>query len=219
MQNNTNLIKVKVISLEKVSKNLFILTLDYKPVFTAGQVIRLSVSHNIPPRLYSIASGINDDNIKILFDVKESGVLTPKLAELSKSNSVYVSKPFGEFTSVDNSAIWIATGTGIAPFLSMMLSGNYKNKTLIHGARLKSSFYFQDKFMNLLGDNYIRCCSGEKGDGLIEGRVTEFIEKNNSLPIDSLYYLCGQAEMIVETRDILIQKGVPFSNIIAEIYF
>jgi len=37
------------------------------------------------------------------------------------------------------------------------------------------------------------------------------------LPVDSKYFLCGRAEMIVEVRDILINKGVSFNNIIAEI--
>lgn len=33
------------------------------------------------------------------------------------------------------------------------------------------------------------------------------------------YYLCGSADMVVEARDILISKGIPFGNIISEIYF
>ena len=33
------------------------------------------------------------------------------------------------------------------------------------------------------------------------------------------YYLCGSAEMVVDTRDILIEKGIPFENIVSEIYF
>jgi ferredoxin--NADP+ reductase len=33
------------------------------------------------------------------------------------------------------------------------------------------------------------------------------------------YFICGQALMVVEIRDLLIQKGIPFENIMAEIYF
>ncbi len=33
------------------------------------------------------------------------------------------------------------------------------------------------------------------------------------------YYICGQAAMAVETRDLLIEKGIPFGNIFTEIYF
>ena len=34
-----------------------------------------------------------------------------------------------------------------------------------------------------------------------------------------MYYLCGSADMVVEVRDILIGKGIPFGHIISEIYF
>jgi ferredoxin--NADP+ reductase len=37
--------------------------------------------------------------------------------------------------------------------------------------------------------------------------------------MDQKYYLCGSAEMVVESREILISKGIPFNNIVAEIYF
>jgi ferredoxin--NADP+ reductase len=36
---------------------------------------------------------------------------------------------------------------------------------------------------------------------------------------DVKYYLCGKALMVVEVRDLLIEKGVDYANIIAEIYF
>jgi len=41
----------------------------------------------------------------------------------------------------------------------------------------------------------------------------------DDLPEDQKYYLCGSAEMVVECREILISKGIAFSNIVAEIYF
>jgi len=31
--------------------------------------------------------------------------------------------------------------------------------------------------------------------------------------------LCGSSGMVVEVRDILIDRGIPFGNITAEIYF
>jgi ferredoxin--NADP+ reductase len=33
------------------------------------------------------------------------------------------------------------------------------------------------------------------------------------------YYLCGKALMVVEVRDLLISRGIPFENILSEIYF
>jgi ferredoxin--NADP+ reductase len=49
--------------------------------------------------------------------------------------------------------------------------------------------------------------------------VTGFLAKQDQLPQELHYYICGQATMAVETRDLLIEKGIPFGNIITEIYF
>lgn len=210
---------VKVTKLEKVSDELYILELDYNPIFIAGQVIRLTVSDEIPPRIYSIASGENELLTKILFDVKEKGILTPLLSNLKKNDTVFVSQPFGEFSSTESHAIWIATGTGIAPFNSMLLSGNSKDKLLIHGGKYLSSFYNNDYIAGVLGDNYIRCCSREEKKGIFNGRVTDFLKNNFNFPENCTYYLCGNAEMIVDVRDILIENKISFNKIIAEIYF
>jgi len=49
--------------------------------------------------------------------------------------------------------------------------------------------------------------------------VTDYLKSVAALPGDYKYYLCGRAEMVVEARDILIAKGIPFNKIISEIYF
>jgi len=41
---------------------------------------------------------------------------------------------------------------------------------------------------------------------------------NETFP-DVMYYLCGKALMVVEVRDLLIEKGVRYENMLAEIYF
>jgi ferredoxin--NADP+ reductase len=41
----------------------------------------------------------------------------------------------------------------------------------------------------------------------------------SNLPLNYKYYLCGSAEMVVDVRDILIAKGIPYEQIFAEIYF
>nr|NQU89377.1 oxidoreductase [Bacteroidota bacterium] len=54
---------------------------------------------------------------------------------------------------------------------------------------------------------------------VFHGRITKWLSEAESLPINRKYYLCGSAEMVVEVRDILIEKNVPYGNIVAEIYF
>lgn len=188
---------------------------DFKP----GQVAGLGLKGLYPPRIYSIAGSDFKSWIEFLFDVRPEGFLSPKLAALKAGDEIQITKPFGNFTATHEPAWWIAGGTGIAPFKAMLDAGMHKNKTLIHGVRDPKNFYFHEAFESVLGENYIRCCSGDKTQGYFHGRVTAYLEQLPSLPSDIHYYLCGSAEMVVDTRDLLIARGVPFDHIIAEIYF
>lgn len=183
-----------------------------------GQVIKIGVGTDHPPRIYSICSGNNDPEISVLFNVKKDGILTPRLASLIPGDKILASEPYGSFLGNKKPAWWIATGTGIAPFYSMFRSGLKKDKTLIHGASYLNQFYFEDELEEAFADNYIRCCSRESSCNTFPGRVTDYLSQLNHFP-DVKYFLCGQAIMVVEVRDLLISKGVPFANIEAEIYF
>lgn len=208
-----------VLDVKEVSRGKFILSFKKQFGMKAGQVVALTLDRNIEPRIYSLCNGESDLQMQILFDLKENGQLTPKLAELLPCNRIYVSKPYGSLLPTNEMPMWwIATGTGIAPFYSMLRSGFIAEK-LLQGAREASQFYFESEFKQTLKENYIRCSSGNDSDGDFFGRVTNYLEKQPTLPKQIKYYLCGRAMMVVEVRDLLISKGVPYENIISEIYF
>jgi len=186
--------------------------------FIAGQVVGLGISKEIEPRLYSIASGEDNEFVEILYTEKPDGKLTPMLSLLKVGDKIMVTEPFGNYTNYSESPIWIATGTGIAPFISMLKTGKGGKAVLVHGVRTPEYFYFAEFLKEKLGNNYIQCCSSCKQEAYFNGRVTHYL-KNQTLNPNKKYYLCGVAEMVVETRDLLISKGVPFNNIVAEIYF
>lgn len=211
--------QIIVDSLEEIASEVFVLSFKRTFHFIPGQVIGITDKKEVPARMYSIASGNTDENVRILFDVKLGGHLTPRMADLKAGDKLYITQPYGSFTCDESPAYWIAAGTGIAPFISIFSSGNKTEKTLIHGARFTDSFYFSEHFEPALKERYIRCCSGENKGPFFKGRVTTYLSQQSNLPHNQKYYLCGRAEMVVETRDLLISKGIPYENIMAEIYF
>lgn len=218
-QDQVVLHKKRVVSNREISPGVFYLTFEKPGHFRAGQTVAVGVVPGIEPRLYSVASGENEPTMSILFVVVPGGFLTPRMAELKADDMLFVSDPFGAFYGDAAPAYWIASGTGIAPYHAMWKSGMAENKVLIHGGRTASSFYFQSDFQPPFQQNYIRCCSQEEAAGLYHGRLTQYLLEQNNLPLDIKYYLCGSSEMVVETRDILINKGVAFDQIMSEIYF
>ena len=219
MKRKLTLNKVKVLRQKEIAPGVFVLSFLRPWDFSAGQVLGIGAHATDEARLYSIASGELDDEVDILYNINPDGKLTPWLAKVVTGDSIWVSEPFGSFTGSGEPAWWIASGTGIAPFRAMFRTGLTAGKKLIHGGRDLSSFYFSDDFTEVLKDNYVRCCSRETAAGIYSGRITHYLSGLNELPAGEKYYLCGSAEMVVEVRDILIAKGVPFDNIISEIYF
>ncbi len=218
-QNMPELQAVKITGNVEISPNVFVISWKRTGGFIPGQVVKIAVDLHEPPRIYSICSGNTDDDLSVLYNVKPEGVLTPQLAVMKPGESIFVSKPYGSFSCDESPSFWISTGTGIAPFYSMIRSGNVKNKKLIHGVSYANQFYFTDYLEEVLGSGYIRCCSRETTGVHFPGRITEYLQSLDELPKEDKYYLCGQALMVVEVRDLLIQKGVPYGQIYAEIYF
>ncbi|PWD98975.1 ferredoxin--NADP reductase [Marinilabilia rubra] len=213
------LFPVKVIANTEIAPRIYTLETEKKFEFIPGQVVAVALSPKEEPRLYSIASGNQSNHIRLLFDINPEGLLTPRLSQLQKGDEILMSEPFGRFLGSEEPAWWIATGTGIAPFISMAESGLCKNKTLLHGARKLSDFWFADLFAENLNADYHRFSTRENGPGITEGRLSHWLNMQSDLPNNIKYYLCGNANMVIEVRDILVNKGVPFENVIAEIYF
>jgi len=140
MPKQEELIQVSTVNVDRIGPNGYQLTTVRPFEFIPGQVVKLTSDHSLAPRLYSIASGNKETTLKFLFDLKTDGELTPLLSKLMPGDKIWMSKPFGEFTCDNEPAVWVASGTGIAPFLSMAFSGNTNNKKLIHGGRNEENF-------------------------------------------------------------------------------
>lgn len=195
--------------------------LAFEPVapFLPGQVIGVTLFDAGPePRLYSLAGGVDEPVLRIVFDVHPAGRLTPRLAGLAPGDDLRVTAPFGRFLGEPGPATWVAGGTGIAPFLSMLRSGLAAGKTLLHGSRTEVGFIHADLFEAALGADYIRCCSRATRPDIFAGRVTDRLSGLARLPPPP-YYVCGSAEFVTAVRDALIAAGAAYERILSEIYF
>lgn len=215
----TKLSPALIQSNKQIAPGAFLLSFDREFEFIPGQVIGLSHDAGLEPRLYSIASGNQEPQVKILYTVKPDGFLTPGLAKMKPGEKVFHTLPFGKFIGEEHPAVWIATGTGIAPFASMLFSGLATNKTLIYGHRYPERLFFHQQIKETMQDRYVPCCTRKQVEGMFYGRVTDYIRTLKDLDPTIPYYLCGNSEMVVDMRDLLIEKGVPYEKIIAEIFF
>lgn len=218
-QGNIPLFETTITKVMEIAPNVYVLSFPKTDDFRPGQMLALALKSTDQARLYSIASGKDDADYRILFNIMHKGFLTPRLSKVNPGDHLFISKPFGSFYGTMNPDWWIAAGTGIAPFISMLESGMGENKTLIHGGRAANSFYYSETFRKKLKDNYLKCSSLERKEGFYQGRITSFLRKTEKLNPDGKYFVCGSSEFVVDVRDILISRAIPYQQIIAEIYF
>ena len=118
--------------------------------FVAGQyaTLGLDVGDEFVPRAYSIASSPSErDYLELYINVIAQGRLTPSLFNLRYGDEIYYMGPKGVFTLARSNAphlLLIATGTGLAPYVSMLRRLSIEQSqgkphgrmiTLAHGVR------------------------------------------------------------------------------------
>jgi NAD(P)H-flavin reductase len=203
--------------------------------FQAGQFVSVIVPGAGPKgrdlrRAYSIASSPETRPIELCVKLVEDGPGTNYLYKLKAGDSFRGVAPYGDFiyrTHSAKNACFIATGTGIAPFRSMVYSTQYKASPpakafCFLGVRTEDELLYTEEFKHLPGLQFVPMLSKPDGpwDGF-KGRVTEYLRSlDSSFPwLETEYYLCGNGEMITEVKAILTEKGVPKEHIHQEKYY
>lgn len=187
--------------------------------FKAGQHISLGIHGDYQSREYSIYSGANDESLEVLVKEVENGYFTPKLRKLKAGDVVEIHGPFGKFGMEPKEAesgkfVFIASGTGIAPFRSIVRTYPEIEYTLIHGVRSADEAYDKHEYAT---DRYILCTSRDQ-KGTYHGRLTGYL-KNCTFAPETEFYLCGNSDMIFDALEILKEKGFERDQIHCEVYF
>ena len=211
---------VSVLGTRFLTGSTYVVRFERKQLeFDAGQYISLGLPGNSEKREYSIYSGTGDDYLEVLVKEIDEGIVSRQLSHLQPGAHIEMDGPFGFFTlkqenRLERKPVFIASGTGIAPFHSFVRSFPGLEYLLIHGVRLAVEAYDKGAYHK---SKYLPCTSRENS-GSFHGRVTDYIRENPQ-GHNCDYYLCGNSNMIHDVYDILREQGVNTENIHAEVYF
>ncbi len=217
----------------RLSESVYEIELE-KPAgfqFVPGQSISLAVGGEY--RDYSIASESSSETLRLVVRRIEGGVVSPALCGAVPGVRFELSGPHGTFTfkASERPAIFVATGVGVAPFLSMVRSGvglgtgPGVGPDAVRAPERSPSFTVcafatscsTETSWRRLRVPIARASPGMPRPGCYHGRVTEW-SRDRLTPASRDFYLCGSRQM---TRDmiVLIDERFPGSLVYTEIFF
>src|SRR5204863_3990148 len=132
--------------------------------FTAGQFVRiaLDIGGERVARPFSFVNAPDDPVLEFYGVIVPEGPLSPLLARLRKGDGLYVAdNPSGFLVLAEvppAEDLWLlATGTGIAPFLSILRTEvpwkRYRQVILVHAVRHASELVYKDMILEIQGKN------------------------------------------------------------------
>ncbi|MCJ8204382.1 ferredoxin--NADP reductase [Pseudomonas sp. RGM2987] len=209
--------------------------------FRAGQFARLGVEKadgSTVWRAYSMVSSPFDEFLEFFSIVVPQGEFTSELSRLEPGDSLLVERQaFGYLTLdrfVDGRDLWLlSTGTGVAPFLSILQDFDvwerFERIILVYSVREACELAYQALIDGLAQREYLAehahklrfmaTVTREAHPGALNGRITHLIE-NGELeravgieltPEHSRVMLCGNPQMIDDTRKLLKARGLQLS--------
>ena len=218
---------------------------DGEPIeFEPGQYLTIGCESNgkLIQRPYSVASSPRekDDGYEFYVRLVNGGLFTPLLWRLPVGHGMSMRGPKGKFTlepEDDRQHVFISSGTGIAPFISMMktqlIDGTPRPAIVLHGA----SYEYDLGYRELLEEwkeagtyplTYVPSVSrpnapeneGWSGRiGRVEQIVPQIYDEMGLTPANSIAYICGNPDMINAVDELLHERGFPEEQIKKELYW
>ena len=198
--------------------------------FSPGQFVQFclpTAENKIAVRSYSLASLPNDPYLEFCVKLIPEGLGSTFFANLEIGAEANTRGPFGRFVLPEKigSRQFIATGVGLAPIYPLIKYDLATNQNsypihLLFGVRAETDVFWLDRLDTLVQNysnfSYTLTLSQPTENWAGErGRVTA---KLNSSMIADKYYICGNPEMILETKKILESNEINPKDILTEVF-
>ncbi len=230
-------VSAEVVSREFITPTVFELkfNIDRPAPFLAGQFLSIVIpaehaGGKMIRRAYSIASAPQMCPLELCVTLVKNGPGSGYLHALNPGDKFTCFIPYGNFfyhPTADRGVCFIATGTGVAPFRSIVLSEQYRNNPpprslCLFGVRETEEILYDRDFSRSPGLQWIVALSRPNANWQgFRGRVTDYLRSIAATFEWQLwnYYLCGSGAMITEVKQILQQHGVEKVHIFQEAYY
>lgn len=232
----------KVLSVQRWTDTLFSFTMT-RPAhfkFSAGQFARigLKVGDELVVRAYSVVSSPFDETLEFFSIVVPEGAFTSNLQHLQVGDALYLEKIAYGFLTLARyqlplpKDLWLlATGTGLAPFISMLQDfetwTKYQHIHLVYSVRTASELAYVERIQDIVvsfgeghtGFKFVPIITRDP-HARLHDRLPILIE-NGELektvglqfnPLTTHVMLCGNPDMVEDTKEALKARGLTMNR-------
>ncbi len=194
--------------------------------FQAGQFVMLRMKNAdiYKFKSYSVLSPpTQKGKLDLCIKIIDGGFASEAFKSIEVGETLTIRGPFGQFTFKDKApeAWFIGTGTGVAPFYCMLkeyLPKSEKKFRLIFGVRKKEDLFYHEDFqeMEKVYPSFLYWPTLSQGEwegysGRVQKHLGEDLQNKD-------FYICGLKEMVLETQEYLLKRGVSPEHIHFERY-
>ena len=221
----------KTIINPQYSQYFFELLQPSRMEFLSGQYISLALPEGGQRRSYSLCSSPEKDHgFELLIDSKPNGLGIQYLNSLQFGDEISFLSPLGLFTLGNETEpiSMIATGSGIAPFRSMILDllqikKSTQDITLYWGQRFVDDLFWEEELEELCEDFAIFhfhpvISKAPVAWPLCQGRVTDCL-RTHQIHEKAHFYICGSDTMITDVMHELQTHGISKHQVHREKFF
>ena len=196
-------------------------------IFEAGQYVIIKIIKETDFRMksYSILNPPSEKGkLDLCVKLIPGGFASEAFKIMNVDEKITFRGPLGHLTFDETSdEHWfIANGTGVVPFYSMIMEYvpklPHKKFNLIFGVRSQQDLFLHQELLELAQQNknftYIPTLSRDAWEGSM-GRVQTHLPQDMQ---NKTFYICGLKEMVLETQELLLKKGVAKERIRVERY-
>jgi ferredoxin--NADP+ reductase len=227
----------RVIENRRWTDALWSLRVEAPPLgFEAGQFVRIALDARQGDegsriaRPFSFVNPPGDPVLEFYGITVPEGPLSPRLAALKAGDSLFVAPNPAGFLVLSEvpeaESLWlISTGTGIAPFLSMLRTETpwkrFRDVVLVHAVRHADELVYQDLLKKIKAERekqfrYVSFVSRQTASGSLSGRIPLAVRDGRLeqaagvalTPEGSHVMLCGNPDMLRDAQAALAERGL-----------
>jgi 3-phenylpropionate/trans-cinnamate dioxygenase ferredoxin reductase subunit/benzoate/toluate 1,2-dioxygenase reductase subunit len=221
--------RAHVTAVEQVASEIVRLELsvDERVVFEPGQYVRIQPRACDMSRSYSMANVPGSDRLEFYIRMVPGGAFSTWLTSAQAGDAVDISAPHGTFflRHEDRPRLFVAGGTGLAPFLSMLRAvvaapaAPQPRTTVLIGARTPGHLIAMDELEQIRASlpGVTIHLAVEEGDGPAahRGYPTDLIPQLQ-MDADTRVYLCGPPPMVEAGRSAVESAGLSRQEVLCE---